>query len=828
MQDLKLLEKRGATHEHFKALFDSDKPSEKIKRIQEIHSNRLRRAIETNLNEGPIYGMIDRQLEAAQANLPYMQARELASSGKTHEEIIAAFKSFGLDRMLEVAYDATTGASLTDKKRNEPLLTFNQPLFETVLIPLVLAYCDIRIAKLYNDRNQHPRYKYPPARITQEDMAISEIITNRVQQMAEEMGYAEDDKQSIRKMVIYGTCFNFPKETYWRQSYVTEDNGKEVKKTLREGVRFVIPHPRRTFWDRLHPLYTLNSDTGVRYCGYWDIVPYADIRDNDAFWKRDKITFGGYSIFNSTAWRLFSQFYPCVISFPKMWVDAATSDKFDRISGECFPTDEQDASVNIAPLFDKIIPSEWGLFDYDEPVWMRFVYANLDTCIHAEVYPYTPGYVYLDRYDADKTVSPSLALQLSPFQQFLGNFITQHFKSVKENLLRVSFVNTDIVPVEQVKLLQKMKDRLYNGWKFLMYSQKQNQIVDADQRRAIENLNVPQVDVSQLRSNITLVLTVLERMLGFSAQEVGAPASHEQSAREITVVANNTSVNVEFMGTGIDAAWGAKQRLLFTAFYCFGDDEFFSEVSDLTPERRKALEKLGFSIEGEPEDGELRFTVKGKKAALRMDRFISQRSSVNRLDDSKLGIGMLQSLGQVIQNPLIFQSLGVAQVIRLFNYVWRMIGLPEDFELKPTKIDPAAPMEQQQQEMMKVMEQAKEAIVQNAVQIADQNVKKNVVDPLSQELAKMAKALQELMENLKQVAQMSAENRQVAEQTVQAVGEVKQENDAQSQAIVKINEAVQQLEQIIAAAAQPQVNIATGPTMPAGYAGPGGPTGPVV
>ena len=70
MQDIKLLTKRGATREKFKALFETDKPNEKISRLTELHSNRLRRAIETNISEAPIYGAIDRSLEAAQNNLP--------------------------------------------------------------------------------------------------------------------------------------------------------------------------------------------------------------------------------------------------------------------------------------------------------------------------------------------------------------------------------------------------------------------------------------------------------------------------------------------------------------------------------------------------------------------------------------------------------------------------------------------------------------------------------------------------------------------------------------------------------------------------------------
>lgn len=817
MRDLKLLEKRGATHHKFKSLFESKEPSEKIKQLQELHSSRLRRGIESNISKAPIYGAIDRSLEAAQANLPYIQARELASSGRSHEEVIAAFKNFQLDRMLVEVADPVTGKPVVDPKNpSKPLLTFNQPIFDNVFVPLTAAYCDIRVAKLFNDRNLYPRYKYSPPSLTQTSMAIGEIITGRVQKMSEEMGYAEDDKQSFQKMVRYGECFNFPKEPYWRESYWTTDNGKDVKKTMREGVRFAIPHPRRSGWDEAFPLYTFNTDTGVSFTWYWDIIPYRDIKDNELYWNRDKITYGGYSIFSTPAWRIWQQFYPCVVKFPTTW-DTSDPGANDRLTSadNLFPANELDASVTHAALFHKLVPKDWGLFDYDEPVWMRFLYANLDTCIHAEVFPYTPGYVYLDRYDADKTVNASLALQLSPFQQLLGNFLTQHFRSVKENLLRVSFVNTDIVPADQISWLKRQKDRLYQGHQFLMYSQKHNQILEQDQRSAVTSMQVPQVITNELRQNIQLVLMVLERMLGFSSQEVGAPASHEQSATEVNVISTNTSVNVEFMGSGIDAAWGAKKRLLYTAFYCYGDDdEFFADVNDLTPERRKALKELGFEIQDGAKDGALKYTVKGKKAALKLDRFISEREGVNRLNDSKLGIGMLQNLGQVIQNPLLFQSLGVQQIIRLFNYVWRAIGMPQDFEAKP--LDTKASPEQQQQQFLQILAQAKDAIVKEAVTIVDQQMKQSVVGPLSEELAKLAQGLQQAMQGVQQLAAALAQN--------------KQEDDAQSKAIVQINQGLQQVEQVIAAAQQqqqqqqPQPVIANAPINPAdtGYPAGGG------
>lgn len=746
MQDLKYLEKLGGTQEGLRAKLTAKKKSDKVKRLIELHSNRLRRAIDTNIAEAPIYGAIDRVVEAPQKNVPYIQARELASSGKSQEEIISRFKEFGLDRMLEPAIDPVTGLDIPDpKNRTVPLLTFNQPLFETVFLPLVAAYCDIRVAKLFSEMDSYPRYKYTPPKITQNDMVVSDIVTDRVQRMTQDIGYAEDDKQSLRQMAYYGIVFNFVKEAYWRESYVTEVNGKLETKTQREGVRFVIPHPRRHFWDRAHPLYTLNTDTGVSYCGYWDVVPWRDIKDNPKYFNQEHITQGGYSLFDTPQWRIFTSFYPCSVTIPPMSYKRPSGvGDYDRIEGETgFPHDELDGGVTQAVMFHKLIPKDWDLFDYDQPVWVRFIYVNLDTPVFAEVLPYTPGYVYLDRYDANKTVASSLALSLAPFQQLLGNFLTQHFQSVKQNMTRIGFVNTDIVPTDQLQFMRKLKDRLYAGIHFLGFSKKKDSFVDADRRDAVVTTNFQAVDTTQTQNNFTLTLMAVERMLGFSPQEVGSQATHEQSAHEVAVANNSTSVSLEFMGSGRNAAITAKKRLLYDAFYCYGDDEVFAELNDLTPERKAALEKLGFSIEDSDPKNPMRFTVRGNKAPLVLDSFMSDREGINRLNDSKLGIAMMQMLGQALSNQALFASIGVRQAVELLNYVWKMVGMPQDFNLKAIE-DPLKQPQEQQEQFMQALAQMKDAILNSAVQIVDQKIGEQVVAPLTKELSVLAQSLEQM------------------------------------------------------------------------------------
>ena len=52
-------------------------------------------------------------------------------------------------------------------------------------------------------------------------------------------------------------------------------------------------------------------------------------------------------------------------------------------------------------------------------------------------------------------------------------------------------------------------------------------------------------------------------MLGYSSQEIGAPASHEQSAHEVKLISQNSSVRMQLTGSFIDDALRALKRMLY-------------------------------------------------------------------------------------------------------------------------------------------------------------------------------------------------------------------------------------------------------------------------
>lgn len=809
MQDLEVLKKRGLTAEELRKKFETETPSDKIKSLLETHRNRIQKAIEQNINEAPFYHAIDAAVDASRKNLPHIQARELADRGKKDEEIVKNFKLLGIENLLDSMIEPD--GTVSKDHSGQPIKCFNIPVFEKIFVPLVASYRNIRLAKLFNDRNVYPRYKYSPARMTVKDMIVSEIITQRISRMTSEMGYGDDDKQAMRQMLDYGFSITFSREPYYRESYYTEEDGKEVKKVLREGVRFTTPHPTRVFFDRLSHLASLNSDTGITYCGFWDICRYRDIRIDPVFWNKDKITYSNtYPFLTTGGWTIYQELYPCSVKFPV--VDACGTSggagDDDRLNNYGkYTSADDDAAVTRVVMFEKLKPSEWDLGDYDEPVWIKFIYADTGTIIHAEPIAYTPGFVMLYDYDFNRVLNTTLALDLTPFQQLLGNFLTQHFLSVKRNLLRLAWVNNDLVPKEQVDMIVKQGDKIYtNSVTFLNYKKGMDMVVQQDRRDAVIPFSLGQVPTNEIANSITMLLSVVERMLGYSPQEVGASATHEITAAEANITNFNTGVRTEFIGSGVDTGINAKKRILYEAVYVYGSDEVFSEVADLTPEREAALKELNFEIESKPEDKQLNAGVKGKKAALKLQSFVAEREGINRVNDARTGVAMMQMLGVAMQNQELFQRLGTDQFIILLNYVLRMMGLPEDFRLKATgKVMQAGfNPEEIKQALTQAAENIKNQAVEESVKVMADQIKKSLAEPMAQEMKNITGAITAIAQRGQQVEQ--------------AVVQLNEKDQMIEGALLQMKQAIEQL-----AAANAAEHAAIANAQPTGFAAAPGP-----
>src|SRR5436853_1433607 len=104
----------------------------------------------------------------------------------------------------------------------------------------------------------------------------------------------------------------FPKEQWHCQTQVIDGS----RQTVKEGIRYVLPHPTRMFYDLNYPLPTINTDTGIEFAGHWDPMRYGEILDDRKYWNRSKIYCGHNWLNFPGASSYFSEVFPCRLQFP--------------------------------------------------------------------------------------------------------------------------------------------------------------------------------------------------------------------------------------------------------------------------------------------------------------------------------------------------------------------------------------------------------------------------------------------------------------------------------------------------------------------------------
>lgn len=791
MQDIKHLESVGLDHDSLKAALTKPEVelNPKVKELLETHRSRINDALKRSIQMAPHYKAIDDITQAALRNVPGILARSLLEGRVPEKDIPDRMRALGLENML-TPVTGEKGPVLGED--GKPKLCLDLQILEENFIPLVAAYRNIRLAKLMGDRNTFPRYKYSPPRLTEKSILQCEIMTSRVARITADMGDAEVDKQGARYMLDYGWSLTFAVEPWFKEEYETTEGGTVVKKIQREGTRWCNPHPTRIDYDRAFPLHTINTDNGVSWLLYWDAVRWKTIRDEPLYWNVDKVNYGGYgSIMNNPSWTLYQELYPCQLKFPA--IQSETGRENDRQT-ELYRYSEQGGEVGVTKItmFDKIVPKQCGLGEYSHPVWMRFIYADTGTLIFAEPFAFTPAYAMQCDLDANQVVPSSLALELSPYQQQLGLFLRQHAQAVRKNLTRIAFINTNQISPDALTSLKKIGSAIHtDNLTVIPYSRGELSALGQELGQAVTELKFAHLPTNDIESHVRMLLGVVERMLGYSAQEIGAAASHEQSATEVNITAGNSSVRLDFIGAGIDAGINAKKRAIVEGLMAYGSDDVFAEVTNLTDERRAALQELGFEIEA---PGRAQTAgVKGKKHALKIDVFISERDGLNRLNDSKVGVAMLQALGIALGNPVIVQTVGPDQLVRLADYVYRMLGLPEDFRLRAIGVADAARQgainpEEVKKAILQAVAASQQQTLEQAAQLGAKQLEAVVV-PISQQMQQLGAAVEALVQRGTAADQSIQSLAQSDQAMAAAIGEIRQ---AIEQLGISTNEVIQQ------------------------------------
>lgn len=773
MINLKTLKKFGVTQAALKSLFTAKVKADHVQKLVDQITERIKTGMDNNMRDWKVFYAIDKAYDA-----PFYQSSQtllqgLADGKTSGQDVVGLLKDLGVQNVGITCSCKRTGcvdpACLGQKTIDYPMLT-------EVLVPIVHAYVNIRWARIYNDHNLVPLHKYEPSASTTENRLKCGILTQRAELQSNQMNHRAYLRQAILQSLQYSTCLMMPKEAWWADRQ-PDSEGK--LKTQREGIRYDLPHPSRYYFDLAHPIFTLNSDTGCRFSGNWQLVPYGDIANNEMYWNKTSVAFGSDSFkFFTSNKNYFSLMYPCTMSFPTIKDGeppiAGALNQQERF-GKYGSTDYDKATLItnhfqlINPQKDLKLTNKEGK-GYNGNVWFRFVIASDNTVIYCEPMAYAPTRYFGCDVDASRARNVGLALEIAPYQTMIGNFLTQAVLTAKNNLTKVIFVNTDVLDNTIIKKLKDIGEKRYVKPQIIPYSKIDSTAQNLENATAFQEVQFSQQSVAESINMIKTLLDILERVLVMSSQEVAASASHEQSATEVGIVAQSTSTRLSFTSSFIDDGIYAWNQQIYEAGLAHWDDEIFAQVAIENDADKKKLEEMGFEVEAT--DGVMTVGVRGSKTKLGVESFTVRRDAADRVNNSAVAAQMVQLFQAFIGNPILLKAVGVHQVVESFNRIASIAGLPRDYRLNatsdPFKDGSAEAGGQGGDQQAKAVE----AQLANILPQVMAKVQQDTINKVGEQIKPMADAVTQLMDSDKQQTAVIGEVAKAAAETKQTVDRI--------------------------------------------------------
>lgn len=766
-----LIEKLKLTPKDLKPKFSQKTWPDGIRKLRNLVRDRIQEGRDFNLSDFKYWWAMDVAYDAPFRQVtPTVMAsflETLTTQDYSSEEVLRKAEQWGLTKFIRTI-------KTEDKERKE----LDIPVMFKVVLPLTRSYLNIRWSKLYNDRDLHPLLSFEPIKYTELNRIRCEILTDRVEYMSHQFGYRSTLRQWIFNALHYGISIMFPIEDWYMENELYIDgDGLVQKKLFKEGLRYNIPHPSRVFYDQAHRIGTINSDSGCEYAGYWRVARYRDVLYSGKYWNTERVSIYRHDLIRNNR-IFFNTVYPCQMEFPTDNALATTgAGMMDRESGVAYyTTSHEDKAVVLTDIFMKFSPKEFGLADYDERMWFRFVMANDDDFLYVAPICYTPPVYMGYDYHEERNRNASLTLEILPFQDHMSNLLTQTILAAKSNLAKAVFVNTDLVNQQYLDKLENMGENFYRSLNFIPYSQRQVMLKQDDIRQAFYPVNFPVLNTVELTSAIRLLLDALERVLVFSAQEVGAVASHEQTAEEVRLIGTAVSNRVQLTGSFVDDAIDAWKRQLYKALMGYGHKEVWAQMPSDPPVNDAMLKKLGFTVDEPGVPGLSNTLVKGPLSSLSLEGFSSRRDGQDRINDVQIAAAMTNVLQFAMSNQVASLAIGADQFIKVVNEIARIAGLPRDFKLVVKNREKIAEIEggqpNQQEQMQQILAQLSEQILNKAgeqsMQIAQETVGQamqpvaEAVQGNAQQIAATQQAIEPMSTSIEEIATRLNELIQIA------------------------------------------------------------------
>lgn len=753
MIDFDILKQAGTTNQRLREVLSATKPEgykelpeeerDKIDRNTK-HREKIEKLINSRLHEHIVFTLRNHHLFSA-VDLAW---DSVPINKQTIPLIMYAQKRLNINSCIaELDKLKVTDKYVRKSESGKPELIDLPKFFETH-INLVRSIVTRRLAAQASKyANMYPFFKYEARSTTPTARLKGDVLSQRMDIMADQYDYRHFQTQCVRDMMLYGHSVAFPRaswerEVQWQKKNLSEEfQGKDIEKearVIKEGVSWINPHPSRLFWDINHPITSLNTDTGSEYVGYWEVVKYKDVAYNPAYFNRSAISYTDFTtgLFanNSAYW---SQYYSAIVAPPALNDLTSFNDRRNQIG--LYNSEYDDSSIFISEFYWKLIPNEYGIGDYPFPVWVHFKVASENTIVFAEIMPSSPCAVFSYNENDNRLVNISIAHELMGFQDQLTNLFSQLLETAKADLFAVAVLNSDVFPddTEGQKLAEDFRATM-RGENFYAtthvleasFSRLKELGIDTNPDNIFKVVrSSPNTNLQTIFSAITQVLHMAERLMALSPQEQGQPSPRETSATEIQVIANTTESVYGFISDAIDEGRAAMKRVCYESLISLGSNHIHLPVLNRYP--AQVVRAAGFEVAdgGDMFDpqSDRRYTVIGEKHKLIHDYVFNSRDGGER-SSNMAAANILTQMLPVLQNPLLVQALTKEKYYEILNAIFRNSGAGIDLnlQLQPGEDNSLVPQEQKDamtqgaennQEMGAMLQELIKVVQQNAEEI---------------------------------------------------------------------------------------------------------------
>lgn len=588
------------------------------------------------------------------------------------------------------------------KVGNKDVLDIKTSRITDISIDLVRSYVTRRHAAmdaLWS--NLWPLMRYDPRGVSDVALLRGDVLSQRVDIIADAYNYRHFLSQCRRQMLLYGLSVAFPKskwdvKTGWRfkQSNTGEPTEETESYVVREGVDLVNPHPSRIFYDTAAPLANINTDTGPQFIGYWDVVRWETLRDPQSpYWNLQNIflSSGWLDIASKYGDFLCYYFDPCVLNWPDCTGPDPTLWNDRTMNVGRYVATARDLGILRTHYFERINPLQEGIGKYDADVWIHFTVAGDCTIIGAEFMPSLPGVYGAINWNDGRLANQSMAMALLSYQDQASNIISSMLMQLRTSLIQLWLLDKD--SLEPEILAQFKKNAADGDWwvdrKLLIYSATKLRdlgIQDPAQAFKVVQAQVQNVFDTGLKA-LNQLLNLADRLLILSPNELGQPNPREVSAREVTDISTSTQSMYSFINQGPREQLAALKELLYDSLLCCATQQNFR----VPVERRytpKVIEDAGFQVPPDVALGDrddylpIKTPIMGNLRQLLYDYYFDSRDGSERVVNTQGADVIMRLLQSILQIPPLAQKMGIKNIAEMANTVVRMSGAPTNFQFE--------------------------------------------------------------------------------------------------------------------------------------------------